>query len=258
MRWKRSWWEAGRSIEPLFVKAPYPPIFEVPGEKIRKLVGFDFHRGWLACAKRPDWKSLEMLPSDPLSLALIGVGDLENVGSLLRTAGAFGIRNVLVDDQTADPYSRRVTRVSMGAALGQQFFRLSKPVEDLRALSKRGVDSLATTIDRDAMSISDCAPGNMPRVLVLGNEADGLPPAVQLAASKRVTIPMPGRDGPFGTESGDTVSQSESVSLVEDGAGGRKKGEPGSRIDGFEMVDSLNVAVAGAIAMYELSRASRQ
>ena len=210
--------EQGRDIEQIGAPPRDVPIYELPNQCIRRLAGFDFHRGYLACAKRPDIGSIGDYRLESLSLALVAVSDLENVGSLIRTAGAFGIEQILIDQHSADPYSRRVTRVSMGAALGMRFIWLDDPGRDLAELSCAGSLTLATSIDSSAVPLARFQSRDQPIVLILGSEANGLPNEIQQTADHRVIIPM--NPSP---------------------AGGN-------------LIDSLNVAVAGAIAIYELTK----
>nr|WP_286177807.1 RNA methyltransferase [Rhodopirellula sp. JC639] len=185
---------------------------------MRQLSGFDFHRGFLASADRKPLGTIADFRDDPVSLALIHTTDMENLGSMVRTAAALGIRQILIDLRSVDPFSRRAMRVSMGAVLGMRWLALKQPADDLRALASHGVVSLASTLASDAVSIDQVTRNADPMVLVMGNEAQGLPTEVQRAATHRVTIPM----------------------ATASGCG--------------QLVDSLNVSVAAAILLYELTR----
>lgn len=190
-------------------------VFSLPREQVRALVGYKFHRGVLACGRRPASESVEALqwnPSQqPIVLAAIGVNQRENLGSMLRTAAALGIENVVIGPNTADPFSRRTVRVSMGAVLKQRLYRLDQPVSQLRSLQQTGrVRTVVTTLSRDAEPLERFAADDRACILVLGSEAEGIDPEIEAIATDRVTIPMQ-----LGT-------------------------------------DSLNVSVAAAIFMYEL------
>lgn len=191
------------------------PVHRLSADQIRRIAGFDFHRGYLASADRKPIEAVSQIVADPLSLALVATTDMENLGSMIRSAAAFGIRQVLLDPRCVDPFARRVIRVSMGAALGMTFFRLRDVAQDLRDLSERGFITLASTLACDSIDVRDVPPDGKPKVVVMGNEADGLPGSVQVSAAHRVRIPM--------------------------GIG-----------SGHWMVDSLNVSVAAAILMHEL------
>jgi tRNA G18 (ribose-2'-O)-methylase SpoU len=191
------------------------PIFSLPAETVRSLVGYNFHRGILGCGRRPTLgsaESLQLAASPPrVALAAIGVNQRENLGSMLRTAAALGIQKVLIGPQTADPFSRRTVRVSMATVLKQQLYALTDPEADLRRLQTAAqVRTVVTTLSPDATPLDQFVPDSRPCILVMGSEAEGIDPAIEQIATDRVTIPMQ-----LGT-------------------------------------DSLNVSVAAAIFMYEL------
>ena len=189
-------------------------IYVLPRGQIQHLVGFDFHRGVLACGIRPAFKDVDdLLPSDSrshLTLAVLGVDLKENLGSMLRSAAAFGVRDVLIGPRTADPYARRCVRVSMGAVFHQTLYTLKDPVTEFKDLADRGYRTLATTLE-DACPLDQLTHDDRPMILMVGSEANGIPHDLQEVATDRITIPMK-----LGT-------------------------------------DSLNVSVATAIFLYQLS-----
>jgi tRNA G18 (ribose-2'-O)-methylase SpoU len=207
------------------------PIFVVNQTLIREVAGFNFHRGLLACGRREPFQPIETLDTIAaandgaiLALAAISLNDLENLGSLLRTSAALGIFNIVLNRQTADPLCRRVLRVSMGAALKMNFFDLADPLSWFVANRNRwnsvegkpiAWNTIATTLAPDSIRLDEVSRALEPKMIVMGNEGDGLPPEIQNACIVRAKIPM----------------------------------APG--------IDSLNVAVAGAIALYEFTRSHR-
>ncbi len=181
---------------------PQVPIYSLQSDQLKQLVGYDFHRGVMACAKRQPPSPIEQFQwSDddlPIALALVGISDPENLGGIFRSAAAFGIRHVLLGPQTLDSFSRRVLRVSMGNVLKLQLYQMDRPLTQLSSLHDRGIRSVATTLDstatpldRFATSLPEVSGGRSTGVLLmLGNEAEGLPMDIQQTASHRVTIPM--------------------------------------------------------------------
>jgi tRNA G18 (ribose-2'-O)-methylase SpoU len=95
-------------------------LLVVPDDWVEDIVGFNFHRGVLACAERKAPPSLPTFcRSKPGRLTLVvcpDVQDPENLGAILRIASVFGVDAVALGSQCADPFSRRVLRVSMGTA----------------------------------------------------------------------------------------------------------------------------------------------
>lgn len=195
------------------------PIYSLPGDQVRELVGFDFHRGMIACGARPAIQAFDQLRLGTgrpnLALAVLGVDQTENLGSMMRSAAALGVRDVLIGPRTADPFARRTVRVSMAAVLHQTLYSLDDPADQLKLLvEEQGYRTVVTTLGH-AVPLNQFVPDDRPMILVVGNEAEGVSAEVERAATDRVTIPMK-----LGT-------------------------------------DSLNVAVATAIFLYQLASGVR-
>ncbi len=132
-------------------------------------------------------------------LALWRLGDPGNVGTLIRSADAFGAA-VSLSDGCAEPLSQKALRASAGAIFRVPLVSWSDRPGRLVALDAAGAMTLADV---------DLTP---PVTIVLGAERAGLPDEVLAGCDAVAAIPMPGD------------------------------------------AESLNVAAAGAIALYELSR----
>jgi tRNA G18 (ribose-2'-O)-methylase SpoU len=170
-------------------------VLVVPEAWMAEIVGFHFHRGIMACGlRKPPWILSEVLVA-PLGknvtlVALYGVQDPENMGAILRSCAALGIEHVLIGPKSADPFSRRVLRVSMGTLLSLKIIRSTNLMTDLAWLKERhGVESVATTLAVDSKPLEQTG-RQTPLVILMGNEAYGLPPELQQAADHRVRIDM--------------------------------------------------------------------
>jgi tRNA G18 (ribose-2'-O)-methylase SpoU len=169
-------------------------VYVTPRTLIESLIGFKFHRGILACGVRPSPVDLARVvapaPQPVKIVACAAVHDPENLGGILRNCAAFGVDAVLVSQDSADPYSRRVLRVSMGAVLKLQVHQPAELEEDLRRLRDEfSVHVAATVVDPQAPPL-DTAP-HLPRLaVVLGNERTGLSPSLVAGSQSRWTIPM--------------------------------------------------------------------
>jgi tRNA G18 (ribose-2'-O)-methylase SpoU len=187
-------------FEPQFssLAPPGVPVWVVPDELVEPLVGFDFHRGILACGRRRPNLSLAALapPGPRLTLVICPeVQDPENLGSILRISSAFGVDGVLVGRGSADPFSRRVLRVSMGASLRVPIRESTDLTDDLSQLrDPLSVQLAATVLDSTAEPLSSAArPDRF--ALLFGSEGHGLDPALVALCDGRITIPMqPGTD----------------------------------------------------------------
>ena len=118
-------------------------------------------------------------PVGPLCLALWGVNDPGNVGTVLRSALAFGAASVAFGPGTADPYGPKAVRASMGALFDVPVARVRDPTD----LPGRRVALVAH--GGQPLSALD---GYV--TLVVGAERDGLPADVVAACDEVATIPV--------------------------------------------------------------------
>ena len=120
------------------------------------------------------------------SVVLDRVQDAGNVGSILRSAAAFGIRQVLALQGTAALWSPKVMRAGMGAHFGLRLIEGLQP-DDLMALQVRlvGTRLEAAVLLPDAALPQPCA-------WVLGHEGQGVAAALLARCALTVRIPQPG------------------------------------------------------------------
>ncbi len=123
-------------------------------------------------------------------VALDGVQDPGNVGTIIRTADAAGFDGVLLSNQCADVYSPKVLRATMGS-----IFRMGLRVtDDLPGMLRGMVDQGASVISSqlDGAPFYERAPVGERYVLVIGSEGNGVTEAVKAVATHRVRLPMRG------------------------------------------------------------------
>jgi tRNA G18 (ribose-2'-O)-methylase SpoU len=162
------------------------PFHVASREAFEQITGFDVHRGVLAIAERPPTRDAsDLLRAARRVLAVEGVADSANVGSLFRNAAALGADAVVLDPTCCDPLLRRAVRVSVGTVLRVPFAR----VDDWPAgLLGHGITALALTPDGN-VALADLPPLERWMVMV-GTEGDGLSDAALASADLRVRIPM--------------------------------------------------------------------
>ena len=120
-------------------------------------------------------------PAGPLCLALWGVNDPGNVGTVLRSALAFGAASVALGPGTADPYGHKAVRASMGALF-------SVPLARVRAVSELPGRTVAL-VAGEGVALP-ALEGDEPRTFVIGAEREGLPAAVVAACDEVAHIPI--------------------------------------------------------------------
>lgn len=154
------------------------------------VAGVNVHRGAIALARRPAARSVAEVSSGVTRvLAVEGVTDHENIGSLFRNAAAFGVGAVILDPTCADPLYRRSVRVSLGHVLRVPFARAPEWPAELGALQARGFHTVALTPSGE-VTVDRLGPAIGAAVIMVGAEGDGLSAAALSAADVTVRIPL--------------------------------------------------------------------
>ena len=119
-----------------------------------------------------------------LCLALDGVQDPGNVGTIIRIADWFGIEHIYCSPDTADAYSPKVVQATMGSIARVRIVYTDLP-QLIRQLPP-GTPVYGTLLDGNDLYAADIADTGL---LVMGNEGNGISPAVASLVSHRLLIP---------------------------------------------------------------------
>lgn len=219
---QRERWEGMRGLVEACAARSDPFETLVASKRVmEEIVGFRFHQGCLATgvlAPDPDVGWL-LSRAGPGPLVLIeGLVDLDNVGSVFRNGAALGASGVLLSPDCAPPLYRKSIRTSMGHALLLPFARSVDWPGDFARLRAGGYDVLALTPASDARELRE----------VVSTMGRGRRAALLLGA-----------EGAGLT--GAAMDASDARVRIPMSAG----------------VDSVNVATAAAIALYEAGMAGR-
>ncbi len=123
-------------------------------------------------------------------LALDGIQDPGNLGTIIRTADSANLKQIIVSKNTVDAYSPKVIRSTMGAIYRVHIIEVENLEETLKDLQKDGFKVVVTSLDTKK-SIYDISYDKS--IVVIGNEANGVSKEVQELANERVKIPMLGK-----------------------------------------------------------------
>lgn len=161
-------------------------VVEVPEDLMRSVSPMETPQGALFAARLPDEALPETL-SGKRYLALEGVQDPGNVGTILRTADAYEADGVILLSACADLYNPKTVRASMGA-----LFRIkawSAALEQLcPVLREAGLPLMGAAVREDTVDVREA---DLRRaVILIGNEGKGLSDAALNACDKTIRIPM--------------------------------------------------------------------
>lgn len=196
------------------------PILIASPTDLAGIAGYDVHRGCLALVQRPAPMPVDdLLARAATVIVLEGVTNADNVGGVFRNAAAFGAGGVLLSPACCDPFYRKAIRTSMAAVLRVPFSRAE---------------------DREW-------PGVLTRVRDAGFTLVALTPRQPSETLDSFGLRSPGEKFALlvGTEGAGLTPPVESAADYR------------VRIPTSDDVDSLNLAVATGIALYELTRSRR-
>lgn len=170
-------------------------VYVVTDAELAQLSAVETSQGVLAVVSIDAHVGSELC-SESAILALDGVQDPGNAGTLIRTAAWFGVDAVVAGPGTVDLYHPKVVRAAMGALWDVKLSRL----DDLAALieeCRRG-GLVVYGADLEGTPVGDWVPAAH-SLLILGSESHGISPDVAALLDERVLVP--GRSSRRGTES---------------------------------------------------------
>lgn len=128
--------------------------------------------------------------NDDIIVALDGIQDPGNLGTILRIVDSANLKQIILSKNSADPYNPKVVRSTMGAIFRVNIIEAEDLAEILKEIKKHNFDVVVTSLETEE-SIYNLEYKN--KIIVIGNEANGVSKEIQEIADKKVKIPMLGK-----------------------------------------------------------------
>ena len=161
-------------------------ITEVSADELRKVSFLQTPQDVLAVFNMPDWNDTDncVVPIGKLSLALDGVQNPGNLGTIIRIADWFGITEIFCSNDTADAFNPKVVQATMGsiARVSIRYVNLSEMLSTL----PDGFPVYGTFLDGEDIyqqTLSDEG------LIIMGNEGNGISHEVGRLINRRLLIP---------------------------------------------------------------------
>jgi TrmH family RNA methyltransferase len=167
-------------------------VLLLPDEVFLSAVSTESPQGVAALVKlRPHkFEDLMEAGADPLLIGVAGIQDPGNLGTIIRSAEAFGARAVLLGEKTVSHFNPKAVRGSAGSLFREPILRV-KMAESIASLKQLGVRVLATSSHKGKpLHEADFTGAAM---IVVGNEGAGVPQEILSMADELVTIPHSSR-----------------------------------------------------------------
>lgn len=153
-------------------------------EEVRQVSFLQHPQGIVGVFHIPEFPSSSEFDTSRLTLALDGVQDPGNVGTIIRIADWFGITDIYCSRQTADCWNPKVVQATMGsiARVNVHYTNLEELIANLR----NDVPVYGTLLDGTNIYTSELS-GN--GIIVMGNEGNGISPSLRQLITKKIKIP---------------------------------------------------------------------
>jgi RNA methyltransferase, TrmH family len=181
-----------RLLEPLQLPVE-TEVLLLPRELLDSALATETPQPIAALIEPPNWTWAHLLREQrtaaTLIIALAGLQDPGNLGTIVRSAEAFGADGVLCLSGTVCAWNPKAVRASAGSVFRVPILASSES-DAVARLRKAGVRLIATTVNgAQAANLVDLAE---PVALLIGNEGNGVPAALAEHADGAITIPCPG------------------------------------------------------------------
>ena len=123
-------------------------------------------------------------------VVLDGIQDPGNLGTILRTIDSVGLNQVIVSNKTADSYNPKVVRSTMGAIYRVKVIESNNLVDTLKNMKKHKFKIIATSLETEK-SIYNIDYNK--KIIVIGNEANGVSKEILDLSDEKAKIPMLGK-----------------------------------------------------------------
>lgn len=128
--------------------------------------------------------------SQDIIVVLDDVQDPGNLGTILRTVDSIGLNQIIVSKGTADAFNSKVVRSTMGAIFRIKIIEVENLVQEIKEMRKHHFKLMVTSL-QTKNSIYDIDFNK--KIIVIGNEANGVSKEIQDMADEKAKIPMLGR-----------------------------------------------------------------
>jgi TrmH family RNA methyltransferase len=190
--------EAGRILDAAsdsVAGIPRSRVLRTTNKLFEGVSGTEAPQGVAALFRQREWGFDDILrgageirESSPLVIVLAAVQDPGNVGTILRSAEAFGATGAVATRGTADPWSPKALRASAGSALRLPLLRgMAIPVLFAQLKMAKVKIYAAVSAPEDSGAMADL---REPAAIFVGNESSGVPAEVERAADAIISIPM--------------------------------------------------------------------
>ena len=176
------------------LKKGFELVMEVTPEnateaEIAQMSGLKTPQGVIAVFKKKIINQKSQITNGELTLALDGIQDPGNLGTIIRTCDWFGVKNIVCSNDTADCYNPKVVQATMGALTRVQL-TYTDLVPFLQEAKEKGANIVGTLLDgKNMYDQLSALHSPLSTFLIMGNEGNGISQAVRELITHPIRIP---------------------------------------------------------------------
>ncbi|QXU39975.1 RNA methyltransferase [Pedobacter sp. D749] len=161
-------------------------LFEVKNAELDKISTLQTPQGFLALVHIPKNKELDLKElKNEFTLVLDGVQDPGNMGTIIRTADWFGVKNIICSADSVEVFNPKTVQATMGSLARINVYEADLPA----LLEKNTIPVFGALLDGESIYKTQWGTEGL---VILGNEGKGISPEVIKKINKPVTIPKIG------------------------------------------------------------------
>ena len=164
---------------------PANELLVASDEDISKVSSLKSPQDVLAVFRRPAWSIDDTDPKEQIVLALDGIQDPGNLGTIIRLADWFGIEHIVCSPDTADAFGPKVVQATMGA-LARVKVHYTNLCDYLREQAGRQIPIYGTFLDGEDLYAKELSEAG---IIIMGNEGNGIRKETEQLVTEKLYIP---------------------------------------------------------------------
>ncbi|MDH6313575.1 TrmH family RNA methyltransferase [Parabacteroides sp. PFB2-10] len=185
---------------------PARELLDADEEDIRKASLLKNPQDVIAVFRQPDWSIEAVDTAGQLVLALDGVQDPGNLGTIIRIADWFGLESIVCSPDTADVFNPKVVQATMGA-LARVKVVYTDLVEWLTQQKEKNIPLYGTLLDGENIYTKELTETG---ILIMGNEGNGISPEIEALVNEKLFIPS----FPAGRDTSESLNVATATAIV--------------------------------------------
>ncbi len=170
----------------------YKNLINVPEGLYKEITKVETPQGIMAVLPFRESSIDSMLEkANPFLVLLDRIQDPGNLGTIIRTADAFGVDGILITEGSVDGYNPKVVRATMGSIFRINMLHIKKSISILKELKDKGIKIYSTSLQGQNYIQEVNFKG--PSLLIIGNESRGVADELLKMADNLIKIPMVGK-----------------------------------------------------------------